>query len=54
MLRANRPNFFKVLMGQEKKNELLKLYVWDEKEGPMETAKALEERERRDVNVPFQ
>jgi hypothetical protein len=31
-------------MGQEKKkNELLKLYIWvEKKEGPIETAKALE------------
>ena len=35
VLQANTSNLFKVLMGQEKKkkkkNELLKLYVWDEK-----------------------
>ena len=33
ILQANTSNLFKVLMGQEKKkkNELLKLYVWDEK-----------------------
>jgi hypothetical protein len=47
ILQANTSNLFKVLMGQEKKkkkkNELLKLYVWDEKkEGPIETVKMLE------------
>jgi hypothetical protein len=44
ILQANTSNLFKVLMGQEKKkNELLKLYVWDEKkEGLIQTAKALE------------
>jgi len=43
-LQANTTNLFKVLMGQEKKkNELLKLYIWvEKKEGPIETAKALE------------
>jgi hypothetical protein len=41
ILQAYTSNLFKVLMGQEKKNEL-KLYIWDEKkEGLQETAKAL-------------
>jgi hypothetical protein len=31
ILQANTSNHFKVLMGQKKKNALLKLYVWDEK-----------------------
>jgi hypothetical protein len=44
ILQAYTSNLFKVLMGQEKKkNELLKLYIWDEKKkGPIDTAKALE------------
>ena len=42
ILQANTSNLFKVLMGQEEKKNELKLYVWDEKEGPTETAKVLE------------
>ncbi len=42
ILQANTSNLFKVLMGQEKENEL-KLYVWDEKKGgPIAAAEGLE------------
>ena len=48
IVQAKISNLFKVLMGQEKKNEL-KLYRLDEKkEGPIETAKELEALERRE------
>jgi hypothetical protein len=51
ILQANTSNLFKVLMRQEKKkNELLKLYVWDEKkEGLIDCKSArgfLEQREK--------
>jgi hypothetical protein len=38
ILEANTSNLFKVFMGQEKE---LKIHVWNEKEGPILTAKSL-------------
>jgi hypothetical protein len=42
ILQANTSNLFKVFMGQEKE---LKIHVWNEKEGPLPTAKLLQELE---------